>query len=562
MRTAVLLLGALLPSSALAGPPVTTVFPGPSPNGLPIGFGKAIAGLQAAGPARSAVLVGAPDFESNAQKVGRVFLYKAADGALLKILTSPNATHLGGFGSAVAAAPDLNADGAQDCLVGAPGDLAAGRAYVFARPSSASAPAPLLLTLASPQPEPGGRFGSSLASGGDVNQDGVPDTIVGAPYEDGGAPDAGRVHVLDGSTGAPLLTILSPNPRKNGLFGRAVSFVPDVNGDGVADLAAGAPGEIPATVHLFDGATGQWLRSLGPCPFGGTLGFQVAGIGDLDGDGAGDLLASGAIDGGPQGSGSVCVFSGATGGSLQLLTSPHAQAGGFFGVSIAPVPDVDGDGFSEILVGANNENTTGPVHGRAYVFRGVDFSLLSELETRVSSPSPPPQYLNSFGWAVCPVPDSDGDGLAEYGVGSPFESPGGVGSGAAYVFFCTSEVEAASVTRPGTPPNPSALTAAGAPILGSTWTLSLDDALLLPGAVLDFLLISGAAANIPSPQGTILVATSPPPILVAFPPTSALPVTVPASCALAGVALTIQGGAYDGAVFSLSNALDVIVGTY
>jgi hypothetical protein len=101
----------------------------------------------------------------------------------------------------------------------------------------------------SPNEEFQGYFGQSVAGVPDVDGDGIADLLVGAVYEDPGTSpeDAGRAHVFNGASGALLYTLASPNEQSIGYFGMSVSGVEDVDGDGRGDLLVGAPSEDPGT---------------------------------------------------------------------------------------------------------------------------------------------------------------------------------------------------------------------------------------------------------------------------------------------------------------------------
>lgn len=88
-------------------------------------------------------------------------------------------------------------------------------------------------------------FGGVVAGVGDVSGDGVPDILVGAPFQDVGGSDnnQGQAFVFSGADGRPLQTLTNPTPQSQAFFGSAVAGVGDVTGDGVPDLLVGAPGQ-------------------------------------------------------------------------------------------------------------------------------------------------------------------------------------------------------------------------------------------------------------------------------------------------------------------------------
>lgn len=100
----------------------------------------------------------------------------------------------------------------------------------------------MLRALVSPNAEPGGQFGHSVAGAGDIDSDGCPDIVVGAPEEDYSMTDAGRAYVFSGADGSVLLRLLSSYPGY-GRFGYSVSGAGDVDDDGHDDVTIGAPQE-------------------------------------------------------------------------------------------------------------------------------------------------------------------------------------------------------------------------------------------------------------------------------------------------------------------------------
>jgi hypothetical protein len=251
-----------------------------------------------------------------------------------------------------------------------------GRVYLYSGASGA-----FLRALFTPTPTIGGSFGDSVAGIGDLNGDGRGDVIVGAPAETWQVANSGLVHVYSGATGARIRSILSPRREIGGRFGEAVSSVPDVNQDGRPDLVVGAPHEDPGTApqdqgraYVFSGATGALLWILLPPSQDSAddFGDAIAGLADLNGDGRGDI-AVGAHDAdpgnAPNNSGRVHVYSGATGQRLFTLVSPDQRTEGRFGTDVTLVPDTNGNGIGDIAVGADGEGGFPAQSGRAYLFR-------------------------------------------------------------------------------------------------------------------------------------------------------------------------------------------------
>ncbi len=310
----------------------------------------------------------------------------------------------------------------------------------------------LLHTLVSPNEEYAGFFGHSVSGAGDVDGDGFSDLIVGAYGEEPGSSpeEAGRAHVFSGADGSLLYTLVSPNEEQYGLFGWSVSGAGDVDGDGYADVIVGAHGKDPGSspqdagrAYVFSGVDGSLLYTLvspneeGP----GRFGVSVSGVGDVDGDGHGDVIVGADLEdpgSSPSGAGRAYVFSGADGTVLHTLVSPHEEDLGFFGRCVSGVGDVNGDGHPDVIVGAYQESPgSSPfAAGRAYVFSGADGSLLYTLA------SPNEQEFGYFGHFVSGAGDVDGDGRRDVIVRAFWENPGS-----------SPEYAGRSITVPSAPPS-------------------------------------------------------------------------------------------------------------
>ena len=362
------------------------------------------------------------------------FSSRTAYSQELTRLSSPNVEQGGTFGSGVAIVPDVDGDGVEDLAVGARmedgGALNSGRAYLFS-----GANGELLHSFVSPNPESSGNFGHSVAGVADVDGDGRGEVLVGALYELQNTV-GGRSYLFSGSTGALLRTFVSPVAGASNNFGQALSGVPDVNGDGVVDIVIAAPNQLvdnnrgAGSVYVFDGASGSLLRTINSPDLDSNhfFGSQVAGVDDLDGDGFGDLVI-GDYQSAASTGGRVRIYSGATGVELYPLDSPGAVPQGGFGRNLAGVPDVNGDGWGDFVVGADGEPSpsTNEQFGRAYVFSGVDGSLLHTLT------SPNPSNQGRLGSSVTGVTDVNGDGRGDILVGTR-EDGGATFAGTAYLF--------------------------------------------------------------------------------------------------------------------------------
>ncbi|MCI0587992.1 MAG: FG-GAP-like repeat-containing protein [Planctomycetes bacterium] len=303
-------------------------------------------------------------------------------------------TYAPGLGRSLAPAGDVDGDGHDDLIVGAPGYSSSGTALVF----SGGTGTVLLDLYSSPA-----QTGFSVAGPGDLDGDGTPDVLVGAPGEVTASPyaPAGAVRAHSGASGATLFTWSGSTPNAN--FARTVAGVGDLDGDGSDDVVVGIPGpQSTGTARVYSGASGATLLTVG-------AGAAVAGVGDVDGDGTPDV--AGSLIG--QTAGQVRVYSGSTGVVL-LVVNPPGPSLQQFGAAISGTGDVDGDGHADLLVGAPQASGG----GHAWAFSGAGGSVLLEW----SEPEPEA----NFGFSVAGVGDADGDGLPDMAIGAP--NAGGSGT--------------------------------------------------------------------------------------------------------------------------------------
>ncbi|MCK5109460.1 MAG: FG-GAP repeat protein, partial [Methanosarcinales archaeon] len=272
------------------------------------------------------IVVGAYQNDNGGNDAGKAYLYL---GSASGISTTASWVATGDvaytyFGSSVTSAGDVNGDGYDDVVVGAHGGNGIGKAYLYLGSASGLSTTASWTAIGEAA---GDYFGTSVASAGDVNRDGNSDVIVGACYNDGGGNSAGKAYVYLGS--ATGLSTTASWTATGGVasdyFGSSVASVGDVNDDGYGDIVVGAHGNGDGggfgagKVYLYLGsasgisATASWTMT-GEMA-GDYFGSSVASAGDVNDDGYVDIVvgAHGNDDGGDK-AGKSYVYLGSASG--------------------------------------------------------------------------------------------------------------------------------------------------------------------------------------------------------------------------------------------------------
>ena len=434
------------------------------------------------------LIIGAP-----AQGAGHVYVLFGADDLQnldLSGLMPEQGFVLTGLGQgdqtgwSVASAGDMNGDGLDDLVFSAPRSDSeqpdSGTVYlIFGQTDLAE------LDLETLSPSQGIRIqgasafdvaGVAIASAGDVNGDGFEDLIIGAPYSQNTQTWAGESYLIYGGPDLSSLDLSALNSSQGfrltgsefgARSGFSVASAGDVNGDGLDDLIVGAFGATGADYYagasyiIYGSQNSQdvSLATLTPeqgfailgASFGEISGWSVDGAGDVNGDGFDDVII-----GAPWGSmggfyaGQAYVIYGGQDAETVDLSALSPQQGFIIqgdeafddaGRSVSSAGDVNGDGYSDLLIGAPFATSEAGPHGEAYIIYGgqdlsqdnqIDLTTLTEAQGLIIRGD---AAFDVAGWAVSAAGDVNGDGFDDVSVGAPSSDDGGVDAGDVFIIF-------------------------------------------------------------------------------------------------------------------------------
>lgn len=411
-----------------------------------------------------------------------------------------NAAQAGEYpGRSVSNAGDVNGDGLNDLLIGAPGrdngNTWAGAAYiVYGKTGGGQIDLGNLNTATASGfmlwgSNTDAQAGFSVSTAGDINGDGYADLLVGAWQQDiGSANEAGRVYVVYGRSNNSTIQLSNLTAATNTLgfmiegsstgdqLGYSVSDAGDVNGDGLSDFIVGAytadtPGSNSGATYVVFGQTGINGATLNVSALTAATntrgfvisgssandltGYTVSGSGDINGDGLSDLVmgAYGADNGTATDAGKFYVVYGKTDGA-GVNASALTVAGNTLGfvingfstsdnaTSVSVIGDMNGDGLADLLVGSQYADVNGYTdNGKAYVIFGktdslaVDLSALSVAGNTQGFAIHASGQNSSLFGRAVSAGDLNGDGLTDLMIGAGLQDYGYPDGGAVYVIY-------------------------------------------------------------------------------------------------------------------------------
>jgi hypothetical protein len=403
------------------------------------------------GDGYSDVIVGAYNYSNGQEGEGRVFVYHGTASGLSASAnwTAESDQEYAGFGYSVSTAGDVNGDGYSDVIVGAHyydnGQSEEGMAFVYhGSPSGLSIP----VSWTADGYQGGSQLGISVSTAGDVNGDGYSDVIIGANTYDNGETDEGRAYVFLGSASGLSVSPswLNECNQAYASFGFRSSTAGDVNGDGFSDVMVSAirfdDGENDeGKVFLYYGSSSglsvipNWTAQ---CNNPNSLfGYQLKSAGDVNGDGYSDVIIGAAdYSNGENYEGKAFAYYGSPSGMSQYPNWVYEinQSMAHLGNSVSSADDVNGDGYSDILVAAMYYSNGQTYEGKVFLFNGSSTGLSNE---PVWSAEGNQQECN-FGAEVASAGDVNGDGYSDAIVGSWLYDNGQIDEGRVFLYHGSS----------------------------------------------------------------------------------------------------------------------------
>ena len=392
----------------------------------------------------SDIIIGAPGYSNGQTASGRVFIYKGSVSGIntvpIKALVSDRTNF--NFGNAVAGAGDINGDGNADVIIGANkfdnsqtdegavyidfggNNICIGCIFIIRQPFVES-------------DQNNANLGNAVASAGDVNGDGYSDILIGEVNFDNSETDEGAALIYYGSSDTATIGIQRESDVKDLQYGFTVACAGDINGDGLSDYLVGT--QFHVNGQAYGGATYVYTSGLASTILesnvsNSQMGFSISSAGDVNGDGFSDIIVGApTYTNGQSNEGAAYIYYGSlTGINTATFTKVESnQTGAQMGYAVSSAGDVNGDGFADILVGAKFYDNGQTNEGAAYLYygsaTGVNISTLLILESN--------QADANFGSAVSAAGDVNGDGFSDILVGSPLYDNGQTDEGGVFVYY-------------------------------------------------------------------------------------------------------------------------------
>lgn len=340
----------------------------------------------------------------------------------------------------ISSAGDVNGDGYDDVIAGAP-DVSnqywlPGEAYLFLGSSTGLANAPAWTAEGVVTGNTGDNLGWIVAAAGDTNDDGYDDVLIGAPlYGANGAGYRGRALLYTGSaSGLSITPSWTVTGTENAALGSVLGSAGDINGDGFADVIVGIP-----AVNSSQGMVSVYLGSRlglgetpvlsmeGPGPYS-YFGRSVGSAGDVNGDGFSDVLIGFLDQSGAEDVGRIDLYLGSAAG---LAGTPSWTIADRYLDGGVTAGDFNGDGFADVVLEKRDYHVGASTVGRVELYFGSP-SGLSSLPLLAAQSD---QNDSWFGSSVANAGDVDHDGYDDLIVGAHRYSNGQPGEGRAFLYL-------------------------------------------------------------------------------------------------------------------------------